>query len=52
MDSVKRLMATEHGIVLNYPAYQEFDPKLGAITLFPAGLKENGAIFCHPTPGP
>jgi cellobiose phosphorylase len=50
MDSVKKLMATEHGIVLNYPAYQEFDKTLGAITLFPAGLKENGAIFCHPNP--
>jgi cellobiose phosphorylase len=50
MDSVKKLMATEHGIVLNYPAYQEYDPKLGAITLLPAGFKENGAIFCHPNP--
>ncbi len=50
MDSVKKLLATEHGIVLNYPAYQEFDPKLGAISMFPAGFKENGAIFCHPNP--
>ncbi len=50
MDSVKKLMATKHGIVLNYPAYTKFDPKLGAITLFPPGLKENGAIFCHPNP--
>jgi len=50
MDSVKKLLATEHGIVLNYPAYQEFDPKLGAISMFPAGYKENGAIFCHPNP--
>ncbi len=50
MDSVKKLMATEHGIVLNYPSYTEYDKTLGAITLFPPGLKENGAIFCHPNP--
>jgi cellobiose phosphorylase len=50
MDSVKKLMATEHGIVLNYPSYNKYDPTLGAITLFPPGLKENGAIFCHPNP--
>jgi cellobiose phosphorylase len=50
MDSVKKLMATEHGIVLNYPAYNEYDKTLGAITIFPPGLKENGAIFCHPNP--
>lgn len=50
MDSVKKLLATEHGIILNYPSYTKYDPKLGAITLFPPGLKENGAIFCHPNP--
>jgi len=50
MDSVKKLLATKYGIVLNYPAYTKYDPTLGAITLFPPGLKENGAIFCHPNP--
>lgn len=50
MDSVKKLLATKYGIVLNYPAYTKYDTTLGAITLFPPGLKENGAIFCHPNP--
>ncbi len=50
MDSVEERLATPHGILLNAPAYRKYDPRLGAITLFPPGLKENGAIFCHPNP--
>ncbi|HEY6725182.1 MAG TPA: glycosyl transferase, partial [Polyangiaceae bacterium] len=40
-------LATEHGAVLNYPAYTEHDAEVGAITCFPKGLKENAGIFCH-----
>ena len=47
MDSLKLFLATEHGIVKNYPAYKEHDAEIGAITTFPPGLKENGGIFCH-----
>lgn len=47
MDSVKKYLASEHGIVLNYPAFREFDEEVGAITSFPVSLKENGGIFCH-----
>jgi N,N'-diacetylchitobiose phosphorylase len=47
MDSLKEHLATEHGIVINAPAYTEHDPEVGAVTCFPAGLKENGGIFCH-----
>ena len=47
MDSVREHLATEHGPVLNDPAYREHDAMIGAITCFPAGLKENGSIFCH-----
>lgn len=47
MESVNKYLATEHGLLLNYPAFREFDEEIGAITSFPAGLKENGAIFCH-----
>jgi len=32
---------------LNYPAYLKFDKKVGRITGFAAGTKENNAIFCH-----
>ncbi|HHU93350.1 MAG TPA: glycosyl transferase, partial [Halanaerobiaceae bacterium] len=37
----------EHGLLLNYPAFRIYDEEVGAITSFPVGLKENGAIFCH-----
>jgi N,N'-diacetylchitobiose phosphorylase len=47
MDSLQKFLATEHGIVKNYPAYREYDPEIGYITNFPTGLKENAAIFCH-----
>src|SRR6185369_10999268 len=47
MDSLKEHLATEHGIVINHPAYREHDPEVGSVTTFPAGLKENGGIFCH-----
>jgi N,N'-diacetylchitobiose phosphorylase len=47
MDSLKEHLATDHGIVINAPAYREHDPEVGAITCFPPGLKENAGIFCH-----
>lgn len=47
MDSVKQYLFTEHGCVLNFPAYEKHDAEIGAITSFPKGLKENSAIFCH-----
>lgn len=47
MDSLNKYLATEHGIVKNYPAYREPDTEIGAITSFPPGLKENAGIFCH-----
>ncbi len=50
MDSVKKLLDTEYGIMLISPPYTEFDEKLGAVTTFAPGLKENGGIFCHSNP--
>lgn len=47
MDSLRKQLATEHGIVKNAPAFRAADDEIGAITTFPAGLKENGGIFCH-----
>jgi len=50
MDSVKKLLATEHGILILQPSYSKHYPELGSISVYPPGLKENGAIFCHPNP--
>lgn len=50
LDSAKELLDTKYGMVLNYPAYQTYDPKLGEISSYPPGYKENGGIFCHNNP--
>ncbi len=50
MDSVKKYLATEHGIALQFPAYKEYHKNLGGISGYPPGMKENAGIFCHPNP--
>ncbi len=50
MDSVKKHLATKHGIVLFAPGYTTYHPELGYVSVFPRGLKENAAIFCHTNP--
>lgn len=50
MDSVRKHLATEHGIMVMTPPYSKFYHQLGSIGVYPPGLKENGAIFCHPNP--
>ncbi len=50
LDSVKKRLETEHGIVLGHPAYREYHVELGEISSYPPGYKENGGIFCHNNP--
>ncbi|OGC33959.1 hypothetical protein A2311_00445 [candidate division WOR-1 bacterium RIFOXYB2_FULL_48_7] len=50
MDSVNKHLATEHGIQVMTPPYSKFYYQYGSIGVYPPGLKENGAIFCHPNP--
>lgn len=50
MDSVKKHLASKYGIMLVQPSYQEYRADIGSVTFYPPGLKENGAIFCHPNP--
>ncbi len=50
MDAVKKHLATKYGIVLFAPGYTTYHPELGYVSVFPAGLKENAAIFCHTNP--
>jgi cellobiose phosphorylase len=50
MESVHRLLATEHGIVLQQPAYSQYYLHLGEISSYPPGYKENAGIFCHNNP--
>ncbi|MEA5078308.1 MAG: hypothetical protein VB013_07025 [Anaerolineaceae bacterium] len=50
MDSVYEHLNTEFGIKLSAPGFNGFDPKVGGITTYPPGAKENGGIFLHPNP--
>ncbi len=50
LDSVKERLDSEHGIVLNQPAYTEYQIGYGEISSYPPGYKENAGIFCHNNP--
>ncbi|MDD2504639.1 MAG: glycosyl transferase, partial [Clostridia bacterium] len=50
LDSVNKYLNTKYGIVAMYPSYTKNDPKMGGITTYPPGAKENGGIFCHTNP--
>jgi cellobiose phosphorylase len=50
LDSVKKYLDCEYGIVLNNPVYTEYDLSKGEITSYPEGYKENAGIFCHNNP--
>ncbi len=48
--SVEKHLATQHGIVLNQPAYSTYHLELGEISSYPPGYKENASVFCHTNP--
>lgn len=50
LDSVKKHLDSEHGIVLNWPAFTTYHVEMGEISSYPAGYKENAGIFCHNNP--
>jgi cellobiose phosphorylase len=48
--SVAEHLTTEHGIVLQQPAYTRYHLELGEISSYPPGYKENAGVFCHTNP--
>ncbi len=50
LDSVKKYLDCEHGIVLNHPAFTKYYIHLGEISTYPKGYKENAGVFCHNNP--
>ncbi len=48
MDSVNERLATPYGVMLCDPPFVETDVAVVRAVLFNPGMKENGAIFCHP----
>ncbi len=47
LESVGKHLATENGIALQQPAYQQYHDYLGEISSYPPGYKENAGIFTH-----
>ena len=50
LDSVREMLGTPHGLVLQYPAYTTYRLNMGEVTTYPPGYKENGGVFCHNNP--
>ncbi len=50
LDSVAKHLATQHGIILQQPAFSKYYLHLGEISSYPPGYKENASIFCHTNP--
>jgi len=50
LNSVKKHLDCEYGIVLNNPAFTKYIIEYGEISTYPAGYKENAGIFCHNNP--
>ena len=48
--AVAEYLATPHGIVLHQPAFTQYQLRLGEISSYPPGYKENAGIFCHTNP--
>ena len=47
LNSVRRYLNTDYGLVLNNPAFTRYYIEYGEISSYPAGYKENAGIFCH-----
>ena len=50
LDSAKKYLECEYGLVLNNPAYTKYFIDYGEISSYPQGYKENAGIFCHNNP--
>lgn len=50
LESVKKYLDCDYGIVLNNPAFTKYYINMGEISTYPAGYKENAGIFCHNNP--
>lgn len=50
LNSVRKHLDCEFGIVLNHPPYTRYYIEYGEISTYPKGYKENAGIFCHNNP--
>lgn len=47
LESVDKYLNGPYGLALFYPAYSSWVKRLGRISMFSEGTKENAAVFCH-----
>jgi cellobiose phosphorylase len=47
LDSVDKWLNSDHGLVLNQPAFTRYKIEYGEISTYPPGYKENAGVFCH-----
>ncbi len=47
LKSVDKYLNGPHGLALFYPAFTSWVKRLGRISMFSEGTKENAAVFCH-----
>ncbi|MFA5059270.1 MAG: hypothetical protein WC676_01405 [Candidatus Omnitrophota bacterium] len=47
VESADKYLNGAHGFALFYPAYSSWVKRLGRISMFSEGTKENAAVFCH-----
>lgn len=47
LESVKKYLATNNGIILQQPAFSKYYVHLGEVSSYPPGYKENAGIFTH-----
>ena len=45
--AIDERLNTQHGLVLNYPAFTKYYIQYGEISTYPGGYKENAGIFTH-----
>jgi len=50
LDAAYEHLNTRYGLKLSTPGYDGYDPRLGGVSTYPPGAKENGGIFLHPNP--
>ena len=47
LKSVNKHLLNDYGVELLHPCYTKYQLKLGEISSYPPGYKENGSVFCH-----
>ena len=47
LNSIDKYLNSEHGLVLNNPAFTTYKIEYGEISTYPGGYKENAGVFCH-----